>query len=115
MAPKRGEAVFTKELVDTESLSYQVNGSGYSMSFNVKDEKGTMFTPEIDFAALAEKHGFTLGNVTYETFIDQTKIQSDRFDMMRANVAFSADIIFGEETFNLKGTVSYQYLFSWAQ
>lgn len=115
MAPQRGEAVFTKELVDTESLSYQVNGSGYSMSFNVKDEKGTMFTPEIDFAALAEKHGFTLGNVTYETFIDQTKIQSDRFDMMRANVTFSADIIFGEETFNLKGTVSYQYLFSWAQ
>lgn len=113
IAPDRGDAVFSKELVDLESLSYQVNGSGYSMSFNVKDENGTMFTPAIDFEALAEKHGFTLGNVSYETYIDQTKIQSDRFDTMRANVTFSADIIFGEETFNLKGTVSYLYLFIW--
>lgn len=115
MAPQGGENAFSKELVDLQKLSYQVNGSGYSMSFYVNDEKGNMFTPEIDFASLSEKHGFTLGEVTYETYIDQTKIQYDRFDMMRANVTFSAQIIFGEETFNLKGTVSYLYLFSWSQ
>lgn len=113
MAPDRGDNAFSKDLVDTEKLQYRVDGSGYSMSFYVNDKNGTMFTPEIDFAALAEKHGFTLGNVTYETYIDQTKIQSDRFDMMKVNVTFSADIIYGDETFNLTGTVSHLYLFSW--
>lgn len=114
MSPDGKDNIFSSANVNLEKLNYRLDGSGYSLDFYVNDEKGNMFTPEIDFKTLSEKYGFTLNSVTYTTYLDNTKIRNECFDNIRANVSFEASISFGDETFNLKGTVSYLYLFIWA-
>ena len=104
---------FSTDMVDTEKLSYTLDGSGYSLEFFVNDENGCVFTPAVDWTALSQKHGFTLESVNYETLIDNTKVKNDRLDNMKATVSFTAVIKFDDEEFTLNGTLSYFYIFIW--
>lgn len=113
MSPEGKDNLFNENKVDLEKLNFRMDGSGYSLDFYLNDEKGNMFTPEINWKSLSKKYGFTLNEVTYETYIDNAKIQNERFDNLGANITFNAKITFGEETFTLSGTVSYLYLFIW--
>lgn len=114
ISPEKKSLAFSSENIVAESADYSLNGSGFDLSFEMKDKTACHFTPSVDFVSICENGGYSLQGVSYTTkVLDLTKVNNGLLDLLEVSVDFNAIITVDGEDVVFSGSYSYLYVFAW--
>lgn len=107
-----GESQLSLDCVKDGSVSYKENGSGFEVTFTLKEENasapvGSAVTRTIDFEKVTnENEGFVLGDCTYSGTVINAKIQDGVISYISAEIPVTVSFELSDSEAEISGTVS---------
>ncbi len=107
------------DMVDTESLSVEEDGSGYRIKFTIKSEdknaaSNSLIAPTINWSDISQGiDRFTLGSCAYNGTVIEAKVNNGVIDEIKFITPLSISFTLNGNPYTLSATSEHEYIFIW--